>query len=139
MGRGHGGTRVTGPASARGENISNFISQTYDEETYTNAFDDQFQNIDEDYSVSFEYGNIERTFSELGKTESVSVDNIVSSQDYLDSAKLAEYVKSKKYDGAWGVRFAGSDEVLIRDGNHRIAAAMKNGVSTVNMKIITIG
>ena len=125
------GSRSSGP-------ISNVISRTNDDGVYIDAFDNAYSDVDEDYSISMDYGDMEKTFSELGQTETVNVDNIVSPQATLDSKTVSKYMKTKKFDGAYGVKFQGSDEVMVVDGNHRIGAAMKSGKSTVKMKVITI-
>lgn len=135
------GTRAGGGAgfgSRSGGPISNIISRTNDDGVYIDAFDNAYSDVDEDYSISMDYGDMEKTFSELGQTETVNVDNIVSPQATLDSKTVSKYMKTKKFDGAYGVKFQGSDEVMVVDGNHRIGAAMKSGKSTVKMKVITI-
>lgn len=135
------GTRAGGGAgfgSRSGGPISNVISRTNDDGVYIDAFDNAYSDVDEDYSISMDYGDMEKTFSELGQTETVNVDNIVSPQATLDSKTVSKYMKTKKFDGAYGVKFQGSDEVMVVDGNHRIGAAMKSGKSTVKMKVITI-
>lgn len=137
MGGRAGGTG-TGFGSRSGGPISNVISRTNDDGVYIDAFDDAYSDVDEDYSISMDYGDMEKTFSELGQTETVDVDNIVSPQATLDSKTVSKYMKTKKFDGAYGVKFQGSDEVMVVDGNHRIGAAMKSGKSTVKMKVITI-
>lgn len=136
MAKGSGGTR--GAAGGGGGPISNVISRTNDDSVYVDAFDNAYSDVDEDYSISMDYGDMEKTFSDLGKTETVNVDNIVSPQTTLDSKTVSKYMKAKKFDGAYGVKFQGSDEVMVVDGNHRIGAAIKSGKSTVNMKVITI-
>lgn len=125
------GSRSSGP-------ISNIITRTNDDGIYVDAFDNAYSGIDEDYSISMDYGDMEKTFSDLGQTETVDVDNIVSPQATLDSKTVSKYMKTKNFDGAYGVKFQGSDEVMVVDGNHRIGAAMKSGKSTVKMKVITI-
>ena len=137
MGGRAGGTG-TGFGSRSGGPISNVISRTNDDGVYIDAFDNAYSDVDEDYSISMDYGDMEKTFSELGQTETVNVDNIVSPQATLDSKTVSKYMKTKKFDGAYGVKFQGSDEVMVVDGNHRIGAAIKSGKSTVNMKVITI-
>lgn len=137
MGGRAGGTG-TGFGSRSGGPISNVISRTNDDGVYIDAFDNAYSDVDEDYSISMDYGDMEKTFAELGQTETVSVDNIVSPQATLDSKTVSKYMKTKKFDGAYGVKFQGSDEVMVVDGNHRIGAAIKSGKSTVNMKVITI-
>ena len=127
------GTRAGGGAgfgSRSGGPISNVISRTNDDGVYIDAFDNAYSDVDEDYSISMDYGDMEKTFSELGQTETVNVDNIVSPQATLDSKTVSKYMKTKKFDGAYGVKFQGSDEVMVVDGNHRIGAAMKSGKST---------
>ena len=136
MAKGSGGTR--GAAGGGVGPISNVISRTNDDSVYVDAFDNAYSDVDEDYSISMDYGDMEKTFSDLGKTETVNVDNIVSPQTTLDSKTVSKYMKAKKFDGAYGVKFQGSDEVMVVDGNHRIGAAIKSGKSTVNMKVITI-
>lgn len=135
---GRAGGSGTGFGSRSGGPISNVISRTNDDGVYIDAFDNAYSDVDEDYSISMDYGDIEKTFSELGQTETVNVDNIVSPQATLDSKTVSKYMKTKKFDGAYGVKFQGSDEVMVVDGNHRIGAAMKSGKSTVKMKVITI-
>jgi hypothetical protein len=135
---GRAGGSGTGFGSRSGGPISNVISRTNDDGIYVDAFDNAYSDIDEDYSISMDYGDMEKTFADLGKTETVNVDNIVSPQATLDSKTVNKYMKAKKFDGAYGVKFQGSDEVMVVDGNHRIGAAIKSGKSTVNMKVITI-
>ena len=135
MAKASGGTRGGGTG---GGPINNFISRTNDDSIYVDAFDNQYSDVDEDYSISMDYGDMEKTFADLGKTETVNVDNIVSPQTTLDSKTVSKYMKAKKFDGAYGVKFQGSEEVMVVDGNHRIGAAMKSGKSSVKMKVITI-
>ena len=121
------------------ENIRNIITKTNDYNIYENAFNDAYSNIDEDYSISFDYGDIEKTFSDLGKTETVDVDYLVSPQTMVNSKTVNEYINAKNFNGSYGVKFQGNDEeVMVVDGNHKINAAIKSGESAVKMKVITI-
>jgi hypothetical protein len=134
------GTRAGGGAGfgGGGGEMRNFITRTNDAGIYEDAFDSAFSDLDEDYSISVDWGDMDKTFSDLGRSETVSVDDIVSPQETLNSKTVSKYMKTKKFDGAYGVRFEGDSQVMVTDGNHRIAAAMKSGKSSVNMKIITI-
>lgn len=118
--------------------IRNNITPTNDEGVYIDAFDNEYLDIDEDYSISIEYGDMEKTFSDLGRIETVDVNNIVSPQATLELNTVNKYIKTKNFDGAYGVKFQGSDEVMVVDGNHRISAAIKSGKNTVKMNVITI-
>ena len=114
--------------------MKNLITKINDASVYFDAFEEKY----EDYSISFDWGDIDETFAELAGNEQVNVADCVSEQEEIENARFQELIGSGNYNGAYGVRFAGNSEVLVCDGNHRICAAINDGVQTITMRIINI-
>lgn len=67
------------------------------------------------------------------KETTVSVNNIIPNQDYLNKDVISKYQKSQSKP-ALGVMF-GKDVVLF-DGHHRVAADILNGATEIKMLIL---
>ena len=119
------------------KNLITHISEG-EQDIFENAFYEKYGELDDDYSILVGYGDIDKTFKELGNEEYVNVNDIVSAQTEIDDDKLYEYVGSEVYDGGYGLRFNGDSEVMLLDGNHRVCAAICNDVDDVKMIIIEL-
>lgn len=76
---------------------------------------------------------------ENGSVEEIDPLIAVSYQEEVDEDYVDKIIESGNYDGILAIRFEdATDEVIIVDGNHRASAAIKAGVETVKMIVLTI-
>lgn len=60
-------------------------------------------------------------------------------QRYLNQETVAKYATSKDYNGVKAYKVSGSNAYVIHDGHHRLAAAIYNGESSINIEFIRTG